>query len=129
MKFTFDDLAKMAKYDQQNRNLTQKQYAERIGLSEKLLNEIEKGDYTNVTLEDIGSIAKALNLPNFDLDFTEYSRMEEEQRRHDKYLAFTTSILTVDPQIADAFLDHMEVTIEKARVEYSLKKQADKKST
>lgn len=78
------DLGAIIFNDLTRKGLSQQEYANQIGVAHSTIRNLEQNKHSNVTIETLAKVAKALDMPTIALQFFEPSSEEEANKYQNK---------------------------------------------
>jgi transcriptional regulator with XRE-family HTH domain len=108
------DLGVIVREDRAKKKLSQQKYADRAGVSNSLIRDLERGAYANLSLDTLLLLAKELQLPSIQIQFEE-PFTEEEAAKHRDILIITNQLYKEDPHIVRLLKNTYPLEIEKLK--------------
>lgn len=100
-----EDLAALIRHDREKKELSQKEYAEKVGIGVNTLKDLEQKKHTNPKLSTLGLLAKELDMPTMELHFFDHPAREEDTAKKKDIQTITNLLQQENPIVIKAIKD------------------------
>lgn len=97
-----EDLAALIRHDREKKGLSQKDYAEKVGIGVNTLKDLEQKKHTNPKLSTLGLLAKELDMPTMELHFFDHPAREEDTAKKKDIQSITNLLQQENPNVIKA---------------------------
>jgi transcriptional regulator with XRE-family HTH domain len=94
-----EDLAALIRHDREKKGLSQKDYADKVGIGVNTLKDLEQKKHTNPKLSTLGLLAKELDMPTMELHFFDHPAQEEDTAKKKDIQTITNLLQQENPNV------------------------------